>query len=81
MFTIERRVLGIKTFEHWFEYNETQNSLFTLNPQLYIAGEVPKKYFQITALGKKAMEYTKSTRDELWSAIPSVAWDTKIVVG
>jgi PadR family transcriptional regulator, regulatory protein PadR len=33
----------------------------------------PKKYFQITALGKRAMEHTKSTRDELWSAIPKVA--------
>ncbi|MDZ7648369.1 MAG: helix-turn-helix transcriptional regulator [Cytophagales bacterium] len=41
----------------------------------------PKKYFQITALGKRAMEYSKSTRDELWSAIPKVAWITKIVVG
>jgi PadR family transcriptional regulator PadR len=33
----------------------------------------PKKYFQITALGKRAMEYTKNTRDELWSAIPKIA--------
>ena len=41
----------------------------------------PKKYFQITAYGKKAMEYTKNTRDELWSAIPKVAWTSKIVVG
>ena len=40
----------------------------------------PKKYFQITALGKKVMEYTKSTREELWNDIPKVAWDTKIVV-
>src|SRR5213083_2103243 len=30
----------------------------------------PKKYFQITALGKKAMEYSKDTRNALWSAIP-----------
>jgi PadR family transcriptional regulator, regulatory protein PadR len=37
----------------------------------------PKKYFQITALGKKAMEYSKTTRDELWSAIPRVALDVK----
>ena len=37
----------------------------------------PKKYFQITALGKKAMEYSKSTRDELWNAIPKVAWNVK----
>jgi PadR family transcriptional regulator PadR len=37
----------------------------------------PKKYFQITALGKKAMEYSKSTREELWNAIPKVAWDVK----
>ena len=33
----------------------------------------PKKYFQITALGKKAMEYTRSVRNDLWNAIPEVA--------
>ncbi|HEX8038246.1 MAG TPA: helix-turn-helix transcriptional regulator [Chryseosolibacter sp.] len=33
----------------------------------------PKKYFQITALGKKAMAYSKATREELWNAIPKVA--------
>ena len=38
----------------------------------------PKKYFQITALGKRAMEYSKSTRDELWSAIPKLAWNVKL---
>jgi DNA-binding PadR family transcriptional regulator len=41
----------------------------------------PKKYFEITALGKKAMAYTKGTRDELWSAIPKMALNTKIVAG
>jgi len=30
----------------------------------------PKRYFEITATGKKAMLYAKNTRDELWSAIP-----------
>ena len=39
----------------------------------------PKKYFQITALGKRAMEYTKTTREELWSAIPKVALNVKFV--
>jgi PadR family transcriptional regulator, regulatory protein PadR len=33
----------------------------------------PKRYFMITAYGKKAVEYTKSTRDELWRAIPKIA--------
>ena len=33
----------------------------------------PKKYFQITALGKKAMAYSKETREELWNAIPKAA--------
>jgi DNA-binding PadR family transcriptional regulator len=37
----------------------------------------PKKYFQITALGKKAMEYTKTTRDALWNDIPKMALQTK----
>ncbi len=48
------------------------------------AGEVteeragrPKKYVQITAYGKKALEYTKSTREELWRAIPKVTLNLK----
>src|SRR4249920_2413713 len=32
----------------------------------------PKRYFEITAYGKKAMEYSKRTRDLLWDAIPKV---------
>jgi PadR family transcriptional regulator PadR len=39
----------------------------------------PKKYFQITALGKRAMEYSKQTRNELWRAIPKVALDLKFI--
>ncbi len=39
----------------------------------------PKKFFQITALGKRAMEHVKDTRDELWSAIPKMALE--IVAG
>lgn len=30
----------------------------------------PKRYFEITALGKKAIQHTKETRDQLWRAIP-----------
>jgi PadR family transcriptional regulator PadR len=30
----------------------------------------PKRYFEITALGKKAIQYAKSTREELWRSIP-----------
>jgi DNA-binding PadR family transcriptional regulator len=39
----------------------------------------PKKYFTITAYGKKAMEYTKNQRDELWSSIPKIAFDVKFI--
>jgi PadR family transcriptional regulator, regulatory protein PadR len=35
----------------------------------------PRKYFQITALGKKAMQYAKDTRNDLWKAIPKIALD------
>ena len=37
----------------------------------------PKKYFQITALGKKAMEYSRNTRNDLWRAIPKMALELK----
>ncbi len=40
----------------------------------------PKRYFEITALGKKAISYTKSIRDDLWRAIPNVALDLKITM-
>lgn len=33
----------------------------------------PRKYYKITALGKRAIEYTKNTRDALWNDIPKVA--------
>ena len=39
----------------------------------------PKRYFEITALGKKALHYAKATRDELWNAIPKVVWEGKII--
>jgi DNA-binding PadR family transcriptional regulator len=39
----------------------------------------PRRYYQITALGKKAMEHTKEVRDQLWRAIPKVALDVKSV--
>lgn len=37
----------------------------------------PRKYFQITALGKRAMEYSKETRNDLWKSIPKIALDVK----
>ena len=39
----------------------------------------PKKYFQITAYGRRAMEYTKDTRDSMWNAIPEVALNPKMI--
>ena len=39
----------------------------------------PRRYFQITALGKKAIEHSRETRNELWRAIPKVALDLKMV--
>ncbi|MEQ9166429.1 MAG: helix-turn-helix transcriptional regulator [Fulvivirga sp.] len=39
----------------------------------------PKKYFLVTALGKRAMQHTKNIRDELWNAIPKVAWNSEMI--
>jgi PadR family transcriptional regulator PadR len=51
------------------------------------AGEVtddragrPRQYFEITAMGKKALQYTKATRDELWRAIPKTVFQSNIAV-
>lgn len=33
----------------------------------------PKRYFVITALGKRALEHTRTTRENLWKAIPEIA--------
>lgn len=35
----------------------------------------PKRYFEITAMGKKAMQHAKETRDQLWKAIPKTVME------
>jgi PadR family transcriptional regulator PadR len=40
----------------------------------------PKKYFQITALGKKAMAHSKQTREHLWKAIPKIVFELKAIL-
>jgi PadR family transcriptional regulator, regulatory protein PadR len=37
----------------------------------------PRHYFQVTALGKKAMAWTKETRNELWKAIPKIVFEVQ----
>lgn len=37
----------------------------------------PKLFFEITAYGKKALAYTKETRDELWNALPNMVLKLK----
>jgi PadR family transcriptional regulator, regulatory protein PadR len=37
----------------------------------------PKRYFTITAYGKKALEYMRTTRNALWDDIPKVALSLK----
>ncbi|HYC87257.1 MAG TPA: helix-turn-helix transcriptional regulator [Chryseosolibacter sp.] len=32
----------------------------------------PKLYFEITAYGKRALEYTKASRDNLWKSLPKL---------
>jgi PadR family transcriptional regulator PadR len=37
----------------------------------------PKLFFEITAYGKKALDYTKESRDELWKALPNLVLKLK----
>jgi PadR family transcriptional regulator PadR len=39
----------------------------------------PRQYFEITAMGKKAMQNAKETRDELWKAIPKTVLQTSLL--
>jgi PadR family transcriptional regulator PadR len=38
----------------------------------------PRRYFQMTTLGKKAVEYARETREQLWKAIPKISMNLKI---
>ena len=40
----------------------------------------PKRYFEITAMGKKAMQNARDTRDQLWKAIPKTVVQTTAIV-
>ncbi len=38
----------------------------------------PKKYFSITAEGKKALEAARDMRNAMWNDIPDISFDLKI---
>lgn len=40
-------------------------------------GGRPKLYFSLTALGQRALEYSRESRNSLWDAIPEAAWKLK----
>lgn len=40
-------------------------------------GGRPKLYFNLTALGQRALEYSRETRNSLWDAIPQAALKLK----
>jgi DNA-binding PadR family transcriptional regulator len=40
-------------------------------------GGRPKLYFRITALGQRALEHTRESRNSLWDAIPETALKVK----
>jgi PadR family transcriptional regulator, regulatory protein PadR len=37
----------------------------------------PRKYYEITALGKKVIAYSKSSREKMWNAIPKIVLELK----
>jgi PadR family transcriptional regulator, regulatory protein PadR len=37
----------------------------------------PKLFFEITAYGKKALDYSKASRDQLWKALPKLVLKLK----
>ena len=41
-------------------------------------GGRPKRYFKITAYGKKALDHSRNSRVELWKAIPKMAFEWKM---
>ena len=37
----------------------------------------PRKYYEITALGKKAIAHAKASREKMWNAIPGIVLELK----
>lgn len=44
-----------------------------------VRGGRPKLYFTLTAAGRDAIEYARNLRNQLYSEIPKVAFDLKVV--
>lgn len=42
-----------------------------------VRGGKRKRYYQVTPFGKKALDFSKETRNRLWEAIPKVAFNFK----
>ena len=44
-----------------------------------VRGGKRKRFFKVTPHGKKALEHVNETRKQLWSAIPDIAFDFKLI--
>ncbi len=44
-----------------------------------IRGGRPKKYFELTAAGKKTLAVTRELRNQLWDAIPQAIMDVNLM--
>ncbi len=40
-----------------------------------VRGGKRKRYFRVTPYGKRALSYVRETRNQLWDAIPKIAFD------
>lgn len=40
-----------------------------------VRGGRKKRYFQVTALGKKAMNATRDVRSKMWQKVPKLIWE------
>lgn len=76
-----------KRLERKVSVGALQTSLDRLEKKGYLKSKIgeatqeragrPKRYFEITAEGKAALQYTRESRNELWNAIPNIALDLK----
>lgn len=43
-----------------------------------VRGGKRKRYYKVTPYGQKALVHSKEVRQQLWDAIPKIAWDIKM---
>src|SRR5437879_5280068 len=67
MFKYQKKILGLRVYENWFEYDTNNDSILSLNAYLHIRNNSPQKTFHIKRTSYSVENVLEEEPDQLFA--------------